>query len=92
MLRSSRLNTSETELLHGDNDVRVGDAMTGWEIIAGLPLHDQKNLHCEPSLFPKWLEKEWQNRFDKTKAATRSLMEALCHEYQWNGTSWEVVE
>lgn len=83
MLRSGRV-LYEDDLLpmHYSPDVQPGDIMTGWEIIAGLPLEEQINrtafqvcCHAYKTINPK----RWN-------------VDSLCMLYRWNGESWEVVE
>lgn len=106
MLRSSRLTEpgitayiqrlrpiSHQEVLEGLLNLQPGDTMTGWEIIAGLPLEEQASIPCPI------------HYLDKNNIRSREDFE--CHEftdcgecisrwcgalYRWNGESWEVVD
>ncbi len=93
MLRSSRLIVEKTDALvsgfiKNHQAVRKGDTMTGWEIIAGLPVEEQKKMFiCN---MPDIMQQAYENVNELL--AVDGLCVVLSNFYRWNGESWEVVE
>jgi hypothetical protein len=75
-------------------DLQPGDEMTGWEIIASLPIEAQ-NIECIAGM-PKKLkvayDENMKYRVYTIPAILYSLFSALRAVYVWNGEAWEVVE
>ena len=99
MLRSSRLMANELDehsLLfrsdmkeRGKWDVQPGDTMTGWEIMAGLPLEEQLVISIDGS----GCIKDYIASTDSCDCdCAECFSERLNKLYRWNGESWEVVE
>lgn len=65
-----------------------GDIMTGWEIIAGLPVETQRNIYLEETV------KRSGNcaSVRAFRAVLNSGKIFLNSLYRWNGDAWEVVE
>jgi len=60
-------------------EIFKGDIMTGWEIIASLPLEQQKTL------------KGIQEGLEGYGFTFNEVFD-MCALYRWNGEAWEVVE
>lgn len=62
-----------------------GDIMTGWEIIASLPLEQQKTF--------KGIQEGLEGYgFTFTEHPDVNEVFDMCALYRWNGEAWEVVE
>ena len=66
-----------------ETQIQTGDIMTGWEIIASLPLEEQTDSEIAFSRFQKMFMAVWVDH---------PFVETLCCLYRWNGESWEVTE
>jgi hypothetical protein len=73
-------------------DLQPGDEMTGWEIMASLPIEEQQDIfHYDelPEPILTELKRIWNS---KTISLRDGYMHALCALYLWNGKAWEVAE
>lgn len=71
-------------------EVCAGDIMTGFEIIASLPLEEQRDLRWGhvPDAFSIVSEQE----YDKIGSKGSGCITALQQRYKWNGESWEIYD
>ena len=69
-------------------NLEKNDIMTGWEIIASLPLEDQQelDLHHLPEAFKRVLQ-DYDRRFGKDHY---SFLKACKTLYKWTGNEWGV--
>jgi len=73
-------------------NVQPGDRMTGWEIIASLPLEEQRQLNNSalPQAMRDFIGKDYiQKANDDLYGAYIRACEAL---YEWDGTNWNEVK
>jgi hypothetical protein len=70
--------------------VSIGDEMTGWEIIASLPLALQQNVYDGD--LPQAMKTLYfinRSKYEEEVEAFTKMAGAL---YRWNGVSWEAVK
>ena len=80
------VDVSETIRMH--TEISEGDIMTGWEIIAGLPLEEQLVISIDGS----GCIKDYIASTDSCDCdCAECFSERLNKLYRWNGESWEVV-
>ena len=73
-------------------DVQPGDRMTGWEIIASLPLEKQMNISHSLSNFPEPMRMTVEKGNQNIIVYVR-MIRALNKLYEWTSTGWkEVIE
>lgn len=93
--RSARLIIENVKLSwdewHSAVPVNIGDIMTGWEIIAGLPVEEQTQLNN--SDLPQAMRDNIGNDFYSRKQNDLygAYIRACESLYRWNGERWEVV-
>lgn len=68
-----------------ETELQEGEPVTGFEIIASLPIEEQQEIWC--GNLPEPLDKVMQERWKKVSELAAVLF-ALRSLYTWNGTKW----
>ena len=71
--------------------LQKGDRMTGFEIIASLPIEEQREVPFALGLFPSPIRESARRQSENIIDAVR-ILRALNNLYEYNGEGWDEVK